>query len=83
MKSVECYNPITDTWTPIADMRVRRSGVCIGVLNGVIYAIGGHDGPKIWNSAEAYRPSTGVWTSIANMHMCRRNSGNYFLFKNY
>lgn len=77
MKSVECYHPSTDTWTPVAEMCVRRSGAGVGVLDGVMYAVGGHDGPEVRNNVEAYRPSTGVWTSVADMHMCRRNAGNF------
>lgn len=82
MKSVECYHPSTDTWTPVAEMCVRRSGAGVGVLDGVMYAVGGHDGPEVRNSVEAYRPSAGVWTSIADMHMCRRNAGNYYFYIN-
>lgn len=59
-------------------MSVRRSGAGVGILDGVMYAVGGHDGPEVRNSVEAYRPSAGVWTSIADMHMCRRNAGNYY-----
>lgn len=77
LKSVECYHPSTNTWTPVAEMCVRRSGAGVGVLDGVMYAVGGHDGPEVRNSVEAYRPSTGVWTTVADMHMCRRNAGNY------
>lgn len=60
-------------------MGVRRSGAGVGVLDGVLYAVGGHDGPEVRNSVEAYRPSAGVWTSVSDMQMCRRNAGN-FLF---
>lgn len=80
LKSVECYHPSTDTWTPVAEMCVRRSGAGVGVLDGVLYAVGGHDGPEVRNSVEAYRPSAGVWTSVADMHMCRRNAGKYLKF---
>jgi len=58
-------------------MRVSRSGVGVGVLDGVLYAVGGHDGLKLLRSVEAYKPSTGVWTTIADMHLCRHNAGNY------
>ena len=26
LSSVECYNPMTDMWTPVAEMSCRRSG---------------------------------------------------------
>ncbi|XP_029345943.1 kelch-like protein 2 isoform X2 [Acyrthosiphon pisum] len=74
-KSVECYHPSLDKWTPIADMCVRRSAVGVGVVDDVLYAVGGCDGHQVWSSVEAYSPSTGVWTNIPDMHLCRRSAG--------
>ena len=48
----------------------------VGVLDGVLYAVGGHDGPLVRKSVECYRPDTGLWTPTADMHTCRRNAGN-------
>jgi len=45
------------------------------VLDGVLYAVGGHDGPLVRKSIECYQPQTGVWTTTADMHTCRRNAG--------
>jgi len=81
LKSVECYHPSVDTWAPIAEMSVCRSGVGVGILDGVMYAIGGSNG-TVLKSGEAYSPSSGVWTPIADMHLCRFYAGdhiNYFL----
>jgi len=58
-------------------MNVRRSGVSIGVLGGVIYAVGGHDGSQVYRSVEAYRSGTENWITVADMHLCRRNAGDY------
>jgi len=41
LKSVECYDPTLDTWTQVADLSIARDGISVGVLNGVLYAIGG------------------------------------------
>jgi len=57
-------------------MCVRRSAVSVGVLDGVLYAVGGTDGLKVHKSVEAYSLSTGVWTSIPDMHLCRQFPGN-------
>lgn len=54
-----------------------RSGAGVGVLDGVLYAIGGHNGFGTLKSVEAYSPSTGVWITIADMHFCRANAGKY------
>ena len=47
LSSVEIYDPDKDVWTPVADMGARRSGAGVGVLHGMLYAIGGHDGPLV------------------------------------
>jgi len=75
LNSVECYHPSHDTWTPVAKMCKHRIGVGVGVLDGVLYAIGGYDGSKTLKSVEAYRPSTGVWTTMADMHLSRKYAG--------
>ena len=47
----------------------------VGVLEGVLYAVGGHDGPLVRKSVEMYSPDTNSWTQVADMHLCRRNAG--------
>jgi len=56
-------------------MSTNRQGAGVGVLNGVLYAIGGYTGSANLKSVEAYRPSEGVWSPIVDMHMCRKNPG--------
>jgi len=53
----------------------RREGVGVGVLDDVLYAVGGNDGEDVHRSVEAYRPSTGVWSTIPDMHLCRSDAG--------
>lgn len=62
-------------------MRVRRSTVGVGVLDDVMYAVGGTNGLKVHRSVEAYSLSTGVWTSIPDMHLCRQFPGSYSFMK--
>jgi kelch-like protein 2/3 len=52
LASVESYNCVTDTWAAVADMSSRRSGAGVGVLNGLIWCCGGHDGPQVRKSVE-------------------------------
>ncbi|KAL4153936.1 hypothetical protein QTP88_001769 [Uroleucon formosanum] len=75
LNSVECYHPFLDKWIPVTKMRVRRSTVGVGVLDDVMYAVGGTNGLKVHRSVEAYSLSTGVWTSIPDMHLCRQFPG--------
>jgi len=76
LNSVECYNPSVDKWNSVAAMSVARRYVSVGILDGIMYAIGGNNGRAL-NSVEAYEPSTGVWKSIPNMQLCRENAGNH------
>ncbi|CAI6371838.1 unnamed protein product [Macrosiphum euphorbiae] len=52
-----------------------HSALDVGVLDGVLYAVGGHDGVNVHRSVEAYRPSTGDWTTVAEINLCRRKTG--------
>lgn len=45
------------------------------MLNNLLYAVGGHDGPLVRKSVEVYDPTTNTWRQVADMNMCRRNAG--------
>jgi len=49
----------------------------VGVVDGLLYAVGGHDGPLVRKSVEMYNPDTCTWTQVADMHLCRRNAGKF------
>jgi len=49
------------------------------VVDGLLYAVGGHDGPLVKKSAEVYNPTTNCWAPISEMNMSRRNAGLYCL----
>lgn len=78
LSSVECYNPEKDQWKPVPDMSARRSGAGVGVLDGILYAVGGHDGPLVRKSVEAFNPDTNQWTPVSDMALCRRNAGKFY-----
>ncbi|NXG11799.1 KEAP1 protein, partial [Sakesphorus luctuosus] len=42
--AVECYNPVSDRWAPCAPMAVPRNRIGVGVIDGLIYAVGGSHG---------------------------------------
>jgi N-acetylneuraminic acid mutarotase len=72
--TVEAYNPTTDTWTTKAPMPTARWGIYngTGVVNGIIYAIGGTGStPVPLNKNEAYDPTTNTWTPKADMPTAR------------
>ncbi len=41
-----------DEWSMVEPMGQRRSGAAVAVLDSIMYAIGGHDGPDIRKSVE-------------------------------
>ena len=51
------------------------SSTGVGVLKGLLYAVGGHDGPLVRKSCEVYDPASNSWRQVADMNMCRRNAG--------
>jgi len=73
---VEYYDPALDTWSPFAEMSECRDGVSVGVLDGLMYAIGGYSSGEYLKSVEVYRPSDGVWSSVADMHFSRYRPGD-------
>ena len=44
MKSVEKYNPTTDTWCKVSPMLTPRRGLGAAILDGILYVVGGSDG---------------------------------------
>lgn len=54
-------------------------GPGVAVLDGKLYALGGHDGPVVKKSAELYDAEQDAWKPIADMKWCRRNAGNHLL----
>lgn len=53
------------------------------MLNNLLYAVGGHDGPLVRKSVEVYDPSTNTWRQVADMNMCRRNAGICEIYESY
>ncbi len=80
LSSVEYYDPETDMWHMVEKMTCKRSGAGVGVMDGLLYAVGGHDGPVVRNTVEVYDPTAGTWKQIANMSFCRRNAGKLYQF---
>ena len=61
-------------WRPIASMSTRRSSVGVGVLGGLIYAVGGYDGNsrQCLASVEVYNPDQGVYQAhLATLQNCQ------------
>ena len=63
------YDPGTNAWTSRAAMpQPRASSNGAGVINGIVYVPGGHNGDGIYTrSLYAYNPATNTWSTKANM----------------
>lgn len=64
---LEAYDPATDTWTTKAPMPNPRRGLGVGVVNGILYAVGGEvsGGSAPVATLQAYDPATDTWTTKA------------------
>lgn len=72
---VEQYDPSSDTWTTTTSMIEHRSSVGVGVLDGLLYAVGGYNGQTTVNTVERYHPRTEEWTMISEMTTARSMLG--------
>lgn len=73
LRTVEEYDPTTDSWTRKADMPTPRRQLIVVSVNNRIYAIGGVNFSSDPNSlvysysTEEYDPAANTWTSKASM----------------
>src|SRR5215813_11253521 len=62
----------TNLWTPKAPMPTARSFPAAGVVNGVLYAVGGYTGNEVpLATVEAYSAGTNSWTTKAPLPSAR------------
>jgi len=74
--TVEAYDGMTDTWTSKASMPTPRADLGLGVINGVLYAVGGNNGDNAGlTTVEAYDPASDTWTTKASMPTSRYGLG--------
>ncbi|KAA0191925.1 Kelch ECH-associated protein 1 [Fasciolopsis buskii] len=72
---MDCYDPIANSWHTCAPMSVPRNRVAVGVIDDMIYAIGGSTNTLPHNSCEVYDADLGRWTPIACMRYRRIGLG--------
>ena len=61
--TLNAYDPATDTWTGRAVLSNLRQPWGVGVLNGLVYVLGGVDPYDPVNAFQVYDPSTNIWTA--------------------
>jgi len=73
LDTVEEYDPVTNTWSPKADMPTASHALATGVVNGKIYAIGGGlPSGTPYTNVEQYDPMTDSWIIKSPMPTPRR-----------
>jgi N-acetylneuraminic acid mutarotase len=74
---LDVYDPVADSWTPLASMPAPRDHACGGTLSGALVAAGGRtvqtNNPRadVWS----YAPGTNTWTPRAAMPTGRGGMG--------
>lgn len=78
LRTVELYDPATDTWTTKSEMPTARQGLSTSVVNGKIYAIGGgaagsasYTSVETFSTVEEYDPAIDTWTTKSKMPTAR------------
>ncbi|KAI1295603.1 Kelch-like protein 10 [Halotydeus destructor] len=69
--SCEKFDPVTRTWTLLADMKTPRSNFAAVGLEGFIYIIGGFNGVTTINEVECYDPKANQWQEMWSMNLQR------------
>jgi kelch-like protein 10 len=69
LRSAEVYDPLTNKWTLISDMRIGRKFFSCIAFHGCVYAIGhlDFDDRSSMRSGEKYDPQTDTWSAIPDM----------------
>jgi hypothetical protein len=60
-RGCERYDPTTNTWTVIPNMRTARQYFATVVMDDKIFAIGGSDGNTVTSSVECFDKRTSEW----------------------
>ena len=73
LDTVEAYDPVTDTWTTKTPIPTPRFHHASGVVDGIIYVVGGWSGTAPLDTVEAYDPVTNSWSEEDPMPTARRS----------
>lgn len=75
LATVECFDFESKMWLPKQQLNQPRRGLALALLDyqgkQCIYAIGGMDGPAVFNTVERYNPNQRVWQTVANLNTKR------------
>jgi len=66
-RELEVYNPLTNTWSGLANMEVARNHCAGGVIDGKLYVVGGRGSVEAPTALEVYDPQSNQWSSLPPM----------------
>ncbi|XP_038588325.1 uncharacterized protein LOC119913082 [Micropterus salmoides] len=69
LNSVYRYDPLQNSWESLAEMQEKRCSFSAVVLDGKIYAIGGHCDPDCRESVERYCPTANSWRFTCSLDL--------------
>ena len=64
LDSSERYNSLTNSWKEVGKMETRRGRCAMGMVDSMVYAVGGSDGRKELSSVEMLDTTTLKWQKI-------------------
>jgi kelch-like protein 18 len=71
--SVELYNPKTNQWAALPDLKTARWGHTLENMEGHLYVIGGMTNTnEVMSSVEKYNATCKSWTVVASLQSARR-----------
>uniref|UniRef100_A0A1B6DS04 Kelch-like protein diablo n=1 Tax=Clastoptera arizonana TaxID=38151 RepID=A0A1B6DS04_9HEMI len=75
IRSVECYDFSTETWSSVAEMPGRRCRAGLVMIGGKVYAVGGFNGSLRVRTVDVYDATLDQWTACAGMEARRSTLG--------
>ena len=74
LSTVEAYDPSTNSWSSKAPLPTPRGGLTVGVVNGILYALGGfrEESKPFTDTMDAYDPVRNMWTAKGPMAVIPR-----------
>ena len=70
--SVEQFDPQTNTWTALPNLRVARYSHSLVNMDGRLYVIGGYSKVQLLSSVERYDAETKTWTNQPTLNTARQ-----------
>eukprot|EP00959_Pyramimonas_sp_CCMP1952_P399829 8377567-Pyramimonas_sp.AAC.1 len=64
MRSVECLDPVAQTWQVMPPMFTPRADAAAAVASSCLFVCGGVSGAEVLGSVECFSPDLGSWSAI-------------------